>query len=291
MFLYYIKETLASLFKSKLASLLIVLTTTIAIMFVTLSVGLVVFSNVINNRLKDNIQINLFISDTVSQSSMKDIESKLDQDMYIASKKFISKKEALKIMEEKTGKEFLTVLESNPLPAMFLVKLTADSLTSFNIGPIVESLKKIDGIDDVVYDYSLTLKILNFVNESKKVIYGIALFLVLLSVYLVFSNNRLLLTSRFEQFNTMKLVGAKLSTIKIPIIFNGIIMGILSAGICIAIYFLMVHFLSEIYATQIITDESYFIVGFIVLVGIVLGFLGSFLSTLNVSLKISKVRR
>ncbi|MCB9250293.1 MAG: hypothetical protein H6613_17950 [Ignavibacteriales bacterium] len=69
-----------------MASLLIIATTTIAILFVTLSVGLVIFSNMINDRLKDNIEISLFVSDTVSQSNMKSIEQQLDQNVYVASK-------------------------------------------------------------------------------------------------------------------------------------------------------------------------------------------------------------
>lgn len=290
MFLYFIQETFSSLFKSKMASLLIIATTTIAILFVTLSVGLVIFSNMINDRLKDNIEISLFVSDTVSQSNMKSIEQQLDQNVYVASKKYVSKKDALKIMKEKTGQDFSLVLDSNPLPAMFQIKLTSDSVTTTNIEPIIKTLKNTKGIDDVVYDYSLTLKVLNFINESKKIIYGVSIFLVLLSIYLVYSNNRLLLSSRLNQYNAMKLVGAKLSTIKIPIILNGIIMGIVSSLICLGLYFFAVNFLSKIYATEFIEKENLYIIGLISLLGIVLGFLGSYFSTLNVTLKINKVK-
>ena len=62
MLFYYLKETFNSLFRSKLGSLLVIVTTAIAISFVTLSVGLVVFSNLISNKLKSNIKINLFVS-------------------------------------------------------------------------------------------------------------------------------------------------------------------------------------------------------------------------------------
>jgi cell division transport system permease protein len=290
MFLYYLKETFSSLLKSKLASLLIIFTTSIAIIFVTISVGLVVFSKMINNQLKDNIQISLFISDTVSNSEMIKIGEQLDQNMYVASKKYVSKNEAMNIMKAKTGQDFSTVLDANPLPAMFQIKLVSDSVTVTNIDPILASLKKIDGIDDIIYDYSLTLKVLNFINESKKVIYGIAIFLVLLSIYLVYSNNRLLLSSRLTQYNTMKLVGAKLRTIKIPIILNGIVMGIISSLICLGLYFFALSFLSKIYATKFIEDENYYIISLISILGIFFGFLGSFLSTLNVTLKLSKIK-
>ncbi|MBK7107265.1 MAG: hypothetical protein IPH62_18480 [Ignavibacteriae bacterium] len=290
MFFYYLKETFSSLLKSKLASLLIISTTAIAIIFVTFSIGLVVFSKVINSHLKDNIQISLFVSDSSNTAVINRIEKELNKNVYVASQKFVSKKEALKIMKEKTGQDFSTVLDSNPLPAMFQVKLTADSINASTIEPIIKTLKKIKGIDDVIYDYSLTLKVLNYINESKKVIYTVSIVLVLLSIYLVYSNNRLLLSSRLTQYNTMKLVGAKLATIKIPIILNGIVMGIFSSIICIAFYFVIENFLAQIYAAQFIKNETYYIVVLIIVLGIILGFLGSYLSTLKVSLKINKIK-
>ncbi len=290
MFLYYIKETFSSLLKSKLASLLIIFTTTVAIIFVTISAGLIVFSKMINDHLKDNIQISLFVADTVSNSQMKNIGQLLDENIYIASKKYVSKKEAMEQMKEKTGQDFSAVLDSNPLPAMYQVKLVPDSVTVKNVDQIIETLKKINGVDDIVYDYSLTLKVLNFINESKKIIYGIAIFLVLLSIYLVYSNNRLLLSSRLTQYNTMKLVGAKLRTIKIPIILNGIVMGIISSLICLGLYFAVMKFVSHIYISKYIEDEHYYIIGLISLLGIIFGFLGSYLSTLKVTLKLSKIK-
>ena len=290
MILYYLKETFNSLFRSKMGSLLIITTTAIAIIFVTFSVGLVVFSNSINKKLKDNISISLFVSDTVANKSFIQIENQLKENVYLESFKLISKAEALKRMEQKAGKDFLSVLEYNPLPASYVVKLHSDSVSTASIEPIIASLSNIYGIDDVVYDYNLTLKILNFINSSKKIIYGVSLFLVLLSIYLVYSNNRLLLSSHVTQYTTMKLVGAKLRTIKIPIFLNGIIIGIIAAIICIGLYYVFLDFIDNYYRIPLIDFDKRYLIGIILLLGMFLGFLGSFLATLNVSLKINKVK-
>lgn len=273
-----------------MGSLLIILTTAIAIIFVTFSVGLVVFSNSINKKLKDNISISLFVNDTVKSKSFIQIESQLKENIYLESFKLVSKSEALKKMEQKAGKDFLSVLEYNPLPASYVVKLHADSVSTASIEPIIESLGKIYGIDDVVYDYNLTLKILNFINSSKKIIYGTSIFLVLLSIYLVFFNNRLLLSSRVTHYDTMKLVGAKLRTIKIPIYLNGIIIGIIAAVICLGLYYVLLNFIDKYYRIPLIDFDKNYLIGIILLLGMFLGFLGSFLATLNVSLRINKIK-
>ncbi|MCB9219938.1 MAG: hypothetical protein H6610_10830 [Ignavibacteriales bacterium] len=284
------KETINSFLNSKLGSLLIIVTTSIAIIFVTLSIGLVVFSNNINNKLKENISINLFINDSVSTKSYSKIETELKNNVFVNTYKLVSKSEALKIMKDKTGKDFLSVLEANPLPASYTVRLHADSVTTLSIDPIIATLKNIKGVDDVVYDYTLTLKILNYINSSKKIIYGVSIFLVLLSIYLVYSNNKLLLSSRSNQYNTMKLVGAKLRTIKIPIFLYGILMGIIAGGLCLVLFFLAINFASKFYVIQFLPINKNYLIILTMVLGTFLGFLGSFLATLNVTLKISKIK-
>lgn len=290
MLLYYISETFRSLFRSKLGTLLVILTTTIAIGFVSFSIGLVIFSSSINNKLKDNIKINLFVSDTLNQSNYNVIEQDLKENIYVESFNLIDKDEALRKMKAKTGEDFLSVLESNPLPASYELKLHSDSVTTESIEIIVNSLKSTTGIDDVVYDYTMTLKLLNYINSSKKIIYGVSIFLVFLSIYLVYSNNKLLLSSQITQYNAMKLVGAKLRTIKIPIFFNGIIMGIIASAICIGTYYLTMNLVSRFYRITFIEIDHIYLVILISILGIILGFLGSYFATLNVSLKINKIK-
>jgi len=288
MFLYYLKETFNSLFRAKFASLLIILTTTVAIIFVTFSIALVAYSNTINKKLKENIRISLFLNDSLSKAQTKKVGEKVFSNLFVNSYKYVSKEEALERMKEKTGEDFLNVLEKNPLPASFTVKLNPDSVTYKSIESIIATLKKIEGVDEVVYDYSLTLKVLNYLNESKKIIYFLGIFLILLSIYLVFSNNRLMLSSKLEQYNTMKLVGAKLSTIKIPILLNGILMGLLASALCIGLYFLFLSLIAKFYRSFPMRDLTYYLIGIIITLGILLGFIGSFLSTLRISLKIKK---
>lgn len=287
MLFYYIKETFNSLFRSKLGSLLIIVTITISIIFSSFAVGLIVFSKVINKKLKDRITINLFVQDSVSTYNYKKIEEDLTNNLYVESFKLISKKEALKIMEKKAGKDFLSVLNSNPLPSSYRVKLKADSVNTETIESIVNSLEKTYGIEEVVYDYNITLKVLNYINSSKNIIYIISGFLSLLSIYLVFSNNKLMLSSRENQYKTMKLVGAKLSTIKFPIFLNGILLGLVSSLISLVIFYFSYSFLTQFYNFEIFYIRLEYFVLFIVGLGIFLGFVGSYLATLNISLKIN----
>ena len=88
----------------------------------------------------------------------------------------------------------------------------------------------------------------------------------------------------------MKLVGAKLRTIKIPIIFNGVIMGFFASGICLGSYYFLISFVDKIYNIGFIEMDNNYLIAMVIVLGICLGFLGSFLATINVSLKINKIK-
>jgi cell division transport system permease protein len=53
------------------------------------------------------------------------------------------------------------------------------------------------------------------------------------------------MNSKAKEFETMKLVGAKLSTIKIPVLLNGLFAGILASIICVALYYFLIGYLES----------------------------------------------
>src|SRR5690606_24922655 len=73
-------------------------------------------------------------------------------------------------------------------------------------------------------------------------ILALTLMILIVSLYLVYSTVKLIINSRSEEFETMKLVGAKLSTIKLPIILNGILIGLLAAAAAGILFYLIISY-------------------------------------------------
>jgi len=287
MILFYLKESFSYLFRAKLASFIIIITTSIALIFTTLSISLLLLSGRLDHHLKSQIEIKLFIDDSLSASVITNLNSTFLNDKYVASVKFIDKDEAIKNFNEEIGENLKTILEANPLPRSFSVRLKPEYVSEQNFESVISVFKNKAGITDVVYDYSLTLKLLDFIRSAKTVIYIVATILIILSIYLVYSNNRLLQHNREEQINIMKLVGAKLNAIKLPIIFNGIIIGLFASFICIILTGIIYYLFSKIYINISIMEFYYLLIMYLVL-GIILGYLGSLLSIRKVSLKIDR---
>jgi cell division transport system permease protein len=149
----------------------------------------------------------------------------------------------------------------------------------------VEKYKNIKGVIDVNYDYKTILKLLTILKSSEKIIYSLSIILGLLAVYIVFSNNRAQIANNKDAYKFMICFGSKISSMKIPVIINGIMIGIISSGICLVFFNVIYSLLTKVYNNLKFINEFNILNLFIVVIGISLGFIGSFVS----SFKISKI--
>ena len=115
---------------------------------------------------------------------------------------------------KETGEDFGALLEINPLPESFQITLNSQKISFNDFDKKIKVLKKIDGISDVVYDYEFVVKLLKFISSIQIFLFVFSFLTVLLSLYLIYSTNRLIYKSRVEIYNIMKLVGARLISIK-----------------------------------------------------------------------------
>ena len=116
-----------------------------------------------------------------------------------------------------------------------------------NIEQFSDQFKKIRGVDDVVYDYKTVIRILNLLKSFRSVIYILSFTLILLSIYLVYSNNKIQMFGNRNLYFTMKLVGAQIKTMKIPIILNGLLIGMISSLFTLLFYNVSLILLTKVF--------------------------------------------
>jgi len=284
---FYLTESIKSITRAKLASFFAIVTLSISIMFITTSFALVFLSNKIENSWKNEIKVNLFINDSVESEKLSQIKSKIVEFKEVADVKFVSKQEAYKKFVEMTGEDFSKILETNPLPRSYTISFN-NSISKNKITQIISKLQKIDGVDDVVYDYNLTFTILESIKSMKIIIFFLTILFTLIAIYLLFSTSKLVIAQKIDQYNIMKLVGAKLNSIKIPLLLTGFILGISASLICIIIFNIIYFFSQTIYPNIRFDNYLYFINFVFVFLGIILGPLGIGFFTKKLTLKIDE---
>ncbi len=286
---FFISESFKSIGRAKLSSFITVVTLSISIGFIGLSMALLLLSNKIETAWKNDIKVNVFVNDSVSANQLAKLKLAIKETENVRKVVYYSKKDAYKKFVDMTGNDFDKILEINPLPRSFSVSFSS-KIDKVSIQRVISSFKKIKGVDDVIYDYNLTFTILDYVKSMKIVIYIITFLFTLISFYLLFSTSKIIIAQKMIQFNTMKLVGAKLSTIKIPLLLTGIILGFIASLICI-VMFNTSYFIFKTFYPKFRFDNYFYFVNFgFVLLGLLLGPLGMGFFTKKISLKIEEFK-
>jgi len=287
MILFWIKEAFKLIARSKFSFLLALTSITLSVILITVSVFIIRFSNHFEDQLKSNIIISVFIKDNSTNDEIEQIKSELSQLKYLSSSEFIDKDKAAEIFIKETGEDFRKILDYNPLPASFNLKLKNEYANRQSIKTIIKTLSDYKWSDEVIFRQDFYQKILMYIDQAKIYVFGLTGLIFLVSLYLVYSTVTLILNSKYSELETMKFVGAKLSTIKMPIILNSAITGFLASSIALAIvwllYFYVKGFLLSI--DNVIPNKIEFIV-ILLSLGPIIGILVTIISLRKISLKI-----
>lgn len=282
---FYISESFKSITRAKLATVISIITLSITIGFITLSTVLMLLSNKIEKNWKSQIKMNVFLSDSISIKYTNVIEEALLDNPLVQNVKYLSKVDAEKKFLKLTGEDFKSILDINPLPNSFTVSFN-DKIDKNSITNVIDEFNQITGVAEVIYDYNLTFTILEFLKSMKIIIFAVTILLVLIAIYLLYSTSKIILHQKIEQYNTMKLVGAKLSTIKVPLLIYGLIVGLIASFICTAMFYSFIIVLKNYYPTFQFENYVYFINLSFVILGLILGPIGVGLFAKKLSLKI-----
>lgn len=287
MIFFWFKEAFKLIARSMFSFLLALTSITLSVILITISVFIIRFSNHFEDQLKRNIIISVFIKDNITTAEIDNIKTELSQLKYLSSSEFIDKNKAAEIFIKETGEDFRKILDYNPLPASFNLKLKIDYANRDSIKIIIKNLSAYKWSDEVIFRQDFYQKILMYIDQAKVYVFGLTGLIFLVSLYLVYSTVRLILNSKYSELETMKFVGAKLSTIKMPIILNSAIIGLLAGLIALGIIWVLYIYAKEFLLSidNIIPTKIEFI-GLLLLLGPAIGIFVTILSLRKISLKI-----
>lgn len=287
MLLFYFGEALRSVKSAKSSFILTTFSLTISVLLILFSYFTLQISDYYSSILKSSIKINLFLKEPTSPSSQENTLAELNEQVFIDTVEFISKDQAAEQFIKETGEDFKKVLDYNPLPASFIVRIKDLYANSDSLNSIIKYLSGIQSVDEVVFREGFIYKMLGYIESVKFYLFLLTILFSLIAIYLVYATIKLIINSRLIDFETMKLVGAKLSTIKIPVLLNGVIAGLISS---ILTYFIFIFFKGQVTFIQslgiLITQKIVIYYCIIFLTGPLLVLIVSMITLRKISLKI-----
>lgn len=285
---FIIKESFKLIVRSKLNFFLNLISLTLCVLLIVISFYLIRASKFLQEYVQQNISLSVFVKDNITQEDLNRFADKLNQQPFTFKTEFISKEKAAEIFLRETGEDFKKILDYNPLPASFTLYLKPGYSVKDSLNNIIASLQKEDLVTEVVSKMEFLQKVISFTEKMKLYIFIFTGLMLIVSIYLVFSTVNLILNSKYEELETMKLVGAKLSTIKLPILLNIIFVGLLAGVISFLIINTAIRFFNE-EISLLINLTGYdlrFMILFLFLIGPVIGSIVSMIALRKISLRV-----
>ncbi|HXX81003.1 MAG TPA: permease-like cell division protein FtsX [Thermodesulfovibrionales bacterium] len=281
---YSLKIALQSLWHEKWINLLSMLTIAMGLLVITLMVSTVYNINLFARKLPERFFVVAYLGDRVNEKQAQDIITALTERSGIEKVKYVSKAEALNELRAslKDAEYVLEGLNENPLPASIEIRFKKEAMGPESVKAFVNSLKKIEGIEDVQYGEKFLLSIHSLKTALETI--GLILTMVTVSgiVFICYSTVKILFYRRKEEVETLKLLGATRAFIRTPFVIEGAVIGIvggvLSMLVVITFYFSVFRQLSAtlpIVRTVVFPGELFLPLP---LIGLFLGITGSFIA-------------
>jgi len=245
-------------------------------------------SNSIINSFKEKLTISVFFSENAKEIDITQFKNEVLMSDYISNLKYISKEDAVLIMKEDYGDDFIKDLGYNPLVNSADIALRNQYVTSYKIDSISKIIEQKDFVDEVVYDKDL----INMINENiAKVTFWfipIISFLILITFLIINSSIRLSIFSKRELIKTMQLVGAEKSFIRKPFIKTNLVLSLISSIISIILISFVIYYLNL--NIDVIENINLNLIYILFISLVIFGFTISFFSTYFATQNILKIK-
>jgi len=232
-------------------------------------------------------EIQVFLEDDLSDEILTLIEETTKKNEGVVSIMFQSKDQALNSFKDDWGDEayLLDGLEDkNPLPNSYIIQVE-DIEYAENV---VNSIKTLDGVEEVKYDKDVIDKLLVFADYIRLGGIIVIAILVFVSVFIISNTIKLTVASRRREINIMKYVGATNNYIRGPFIIEGVLFGLIGAIISIVIVYYGYEYFFGLVNEKLYTLFAIFLVAPTIIfkdiaiifsaIGVGIGALGSLLS-------------
>ena len=228
--------------------------------------------------------ISISIADGTPMGTVYDFEDQLRTDPRVTEVRLISKDEALaKFAADPQNADIARQIEGNPLAAKLEVHVARLADVSA-INDLARQWRGADRNDPTDYQgefIARMLRLSQWVNLAGLVILGI---LLVVSVFIVMNTIRTAVYHRRQEIEVMKLVGATEWFVRGPFVIEGILTGLLAAGISLGLLLLAYRpfvdkFHSDLFFIPLGYDPTFVteLARDVLVAGAVLGALGSYI--------------
>lgn len=247
---YLLKQGVSGLWSNRINSFASLCVITISLMMVGISVLISININNMIGSIESRNEVTVVISDGTPENNVNLLGQQLGENPNIFEVTFCSKDEAweglLSSMSEEEIRDF-RYIKDNPLPDSYRIRVKDISELSRTVSEI-STLEFVDSVESPDDFASILVGIRNVVT----VLFSAVILALIIVCFVIISNStRTSVYARRREINIMRYVGASKSFIEIPFFIEGLLIGILSAGIAFGITWLAYAEVYSMFSTDV----------------------------------------
>ncbi len=291
-FFYSLRQGIKNIWRNKMFSLASIATMTTCIFLFSLFFSIVVNFTAIVKQAEEDVPMVVYFSESATDQQIRSLQGTIESKVGVSSIKYVSAEEAWESFQSEYFKDNPELADSfaedNPLANSDHFEVYVDEIEQQQ--DIVEWIEGLDGVRSVKVSQVAASMLSNFNVLIGYVSMGIIIILLAVSIFLISNTVTIGIAVRKEEIAIMKYIGATDYFVRAPFIVEGIIIGLIGAGIPLALMYFLYQKTVEYITTRFqvlngiitflpVNDVFRMLLPVGLALGIGIGFFGSFFST------------
>lgn len=192
---------------------------------------------------KASIRLMVYLEPDISDNTLEVLKVEIGDLQGVEEIRFVSKDLALDILKEQMGRQaaILEDLEENPLPDAFEVLIGSgpeqNDVNYDQIEALAATIERFSGVEQVEYGQQWLKRFSSLYDLFRLIGLAIGCIFFFAAIFIIANTIRLIVYSRQDELQILRLVGANDRFIKTPFYLQGIIQGCLGALIGLAVLY------------------------------------------------------
>lgn len=286
MIILFFRRAIEDFRNNRLLNIVTLLTISLSILIASAFILFFINTSDILNFWKKGLRIMAYLKADIPRSEVSKIKQQIQAMAGVESLRFISKEDALDQLKAQMQRQasLFDNLDKNPLPDGFEVEIAPAIRSWQKIESLAAQIESLDGVEEVEYGQKWFGHFTQLFELFTITGYAMCTIFAMAAVFIMANTIRLVIYSRRDEIEIMRLVGAAERFIKIPFYIQGLLQGALGAAIgliiLLAVYWLLASNIDQGFFSGLFNIRflSPLIAAAILLTSALAGWLGSYIS-------------